>query len=201
MGVIVLPAAKNPWEQLGNLAGLWGANRLGQIEDTNSAKLAAGNRFGYQDPGKVNSELLAQNTTQQDMPMLPQSISGLMPKITPLQAMISQFNQDGSLTRAEPQQTIQPQVIQPQVDYQRPKTFVEQLLGRQNIENFTNPFVGIQPSNSTLTTNKPMDYTKVVQGFTPTSPYSAEQTTSLMPDRKKYLIVLGRNSDKHILTT
>lgn len=63
---------KSPWDQIGNLAGLWAANRLQKIQDTRNAKDYATRVFGgYQD--EQSPGLLSQLT----QPQTPQMGSGL----------------------------------------------------------------------------------------------------------------------------
>lgn len=63
---------KSPWDQIGNLAGLWAANRLQKIQDTRNAKDYATKVFGgYQE--KQSPGLLSQLT----QPQTPQMGSGL----------------------------------------------------------------------------------------------------------------------------
>ena len=63
---------KSPWDQIGNLAGLWAANRLQKIQDTRNAKDYATKVFGgYQD--EQSPGLLSQLT----QPQTPQMGSGL----------------------------------------------------------------------------------------------------------------------------
>lgn len=63
---------KSPWDQIGNLAGLWAANRLQKIHDTRNAKDYATKVFGgYQE--EQSPGLLSQLT----QPQTPQMGSGL----------------------------------------------------------------------------------------------------------------------------
>lgn len=63
---------KSPWDQIGNLAGLWAANRLQKIQDTRNAKDYATRVFGgYQE--EQSPGLLSQLT----QPQTPQMGSGL----------------------------------------------------------------------------------------------------------------------------
>ena len=86
---------KSPWDQIGNLAGLWAANRLQKIQDTRNAKDYATKVFGgYQD--EQSPGLLAQLTR----PQTPQMGSGL-------------FAQD-ALEQAAPHYQLDTQQVQPQ---------------------------------------------------------------------------------------
>ena len=59
---------KSPWDQIGNLAGLWAANRLQKIQDTRNAKDYATRVFGgYQE--EQSPGLLSQLTQPQPPPL------------------------------------------------------------------------------------------------------------------------------------
>ncbi len=51
---------RSPWEQLGKLAGLWGANRIQQLQDINNAKDYAKQMYGGYDDQQKGTGLLSQ---------------------------------------------------------------------------------------------------------------------------------------------
>lgn len=114
---------KSPWDQIGNLAGLWAANRLQKIQDTRNAKDYATKVFGgYQDeqsPGllaqltrpqtpQMGSGLFAQDGLEKAMPRFKINTAGTQPLQVSTPAM-----QD-ALEQAAPHYQLDTQQVQPQ---------------------------------------------------------------------------------------
>lgn len=114
---------KSPWDQIGNLAGLWAANRLQKIQDTRNAKDYATKVFGgYQEeqsPGllsqltqpqtpQMGSGLFAQDGLEKAMPHFKINTAGTQPLQVSTPAM-----QD-ALEQAAPHYQLDTQQVQPQ---------------------------------------------------------------------------------------
>lgn len=114
---------KSPWDQIGNLAGLWAANRLQKIQDTRNAKDYATRVFGgYQEeqsPGllsqltqpqtpQMGSGLFAQDGLEKAMPHFKINTAGIQPLQVSTPAM-----QD-ALEQAAPHYQLDTQQVQPQ---------------------------------------------------------------------------------------
>lgn len=113
---------KSPWDQIGNLAGLWAANRLQKIQDTRNAKDYATRVFGgYQEeqsPGllsqltqpqtpQMGSGLFAQDGLEKAMPHFKINTTGTQP----LQSSVP-AEQD-ALEQAAPHYQLNTQQVQP----------------------------------------------------------------------------------------
>lgn len=118
---------KSPWDQIGNLAGLWAANRLQKIQDTRNAKDYATRVFGgYQEeqsPGllsqltqpqtpQMGSGLFAQDGLEKAMPHFKINTTGTQP----LQSSVP-AGQD-ALEQAAPHYQLNMQQTQPQTQTQ-----------------------------------------------------------------------------------
>lgn len=118
---------KSPWDQIGNLAGLWAANRLQKIQDTRNAKDYATRVFGgYQDeqsPGllaqltqpqtpQMGNGLFAQDGLEKAMPHFKINTAGTQP----LQSSTT-AGQD-ALEQAVPHYQLNTQQAQPQIQTQ-----------------------------------------------------------------------------------
>lgn len=118
---------KSPWDQIGNLAGLWAANRLQKIQDTRNAKDYATRVFGgYQEeqsPGllsqltqpqtpQMGSGLFAQDGLEKAMPHFKINTAGTQP----LQSS-APVGQD-ALEQAAPHYQLNMQQTQPQTQTQ-----------------------------------------------------------------------------------
>lgn len=114
---------KSPWDQIGNLAGLWAANRLQKIQDTRNAKDYATKVFGgYQEeqsPGllsqltqpqtpQMGSGLFAQDGLEKAMPHFKINTAGTQPLQSSTPVM-----QD-ALEQAAPHYQLDTQQVRPQ---------------------------------------------------------------------------------------
>lgn len=114
---------KSPWNQIGNLAGLWAANRLQKIQDTRNAKDYATKVFGgYQEeqsPGllsqltqpqtpQMGSGLFAQDGLEKAMPHFKINTAGTQPLQSSTPVM-----QD-ALEQAAPHYQLDTQQVRPQ---------------------------------------------------------------------------------------
>lgn len=114
---------KSPWDQIGNLAGLWAANRLQKIQDTRNAKDYATKVFGgYQEeqtPGllsqltqpqtpQISNGLFAQDGLEKARPHFKINTAGTQPLQVSTPAM-----QD-ALEQAAPHYQLDTQQVQPQ---------------------------------------------------------------------------------------
>ena len=114
---------KSPWDQIGNLAGLWAANRLQKIQDTCNAKDYATKVFGgYQEeqsPGllsqltqpqtpQMGSGLFAQDGLEKAMPHFKINTAGTQPLQSSIPVM-----QD-ALEQAAPHYQLDTQQVRPQ---------------------------------------------------------------------------------------
>lgn len=115
---------KSPWDQIGNLAGLWAANRLQKIQDTRNAKDYATKVFGgYQEeqsPGllaqltqpQMGSGLFAQDGLEKAMPHFKINTAGTQPLQSSAPA------EQDALEQAAPHYQLNTQQVQPQTQTQ-----------------------------------------------------------------------------------